>query len=641
MRKLLIANRGEIACRIARTAHRMGIRTVAVFGSPDRDALHVAMADEAIDLEGESAAETYLDIGKLLRAAARSGADAIHPGYGFLSESAPFSRAVMEAGLTFVGPGADAMERLGSKAGARQLAVEQGIPVLPGYDGADQERLAGEALRIGAPLLVKASAGGGGRGMRVVRDLADLPSLLAAASAEALAAFGDGSLILERLVETPRHVEVQVFADDHGNVVHLGERDCTLQRRHQKVIEESPAAFLPGEVRAALCSAATRLIGAAGYRNAATVEFLLAPDLSWHLIEVNTRLQVEHPVTEAVSGQDLVEWQLRIARGERLPLAQADLRLEGHAIELRICAEDPAHGMRPTTGRITELELPEGARLDHGLAIAFAVGAHFDSLLAKLVVHAADRAGALRRARAALACTQIGGVVTNIPLLDRILREPAFQEQRIDTNWLEPALPGLLQEPEPGPEDLAIAAVARVAARPNDPADPWFCGPPWRCNLPAEETVRFDAAEVTVRHGQDGYLVRVGDATLALRLFWTATPGIVAVEIDGHRRHLVLRNEPSSVLFVERGLRLHLPGSSDVAAEAVDERVVRAPLPGKVVEVRAEPGMRVAKGDLLVVIDAMKMEHRLLAPGDGMVAAVAVGAEDRVEAGQVLVELEP
>jgi acetyl/propionyl-CoA carboxylase alpha subunit len=640
MRKLLIANRGEIACRIARTAHRMGIRTVAVFGTPDRDAPHVTISDEAIDLDGETAAETYLDIAKLLQAANRTGADAIHPGYGFLAESAVFARAVAEAGLTFVGPSADAMERLGSKAAARRLAVALGIPVVPGFEGSP-DRLIDEAHRIGLPLLIKASAGGGGRGMRVVRDFANLPELMSAASAEALAAFGDASLVLERLVERPRHVEVQIFADRFGSVVHMGERDCTLQRRHQKIIEETPAAFLPEEVRGALGEAAIGLVGAANYENAATVEFLVAPDGGWYLIEVNTRLQVEHPVTELVTGKDLVEWQLRIARGEPLPLCQEEIGRTGHAMELRLCAEDPEHGLRPTTGRVTAMAFPEDVRVDHGLAEGVAIGPHFDSLLAKLVVHGPDRPTCLRRARAALAFTRIDGIVINVGLLDRILCHPDFRAGRIATDWLEPALPELLQPVAPTIQDLAVAAVARVADRPIDPHDPWFAGPPWRCNLPAEETVEFVEGSVRVRHVRDGFEASSGPTKLCLRLSRTDVPGMVAVEIDGHRRNLLVRNEGNSVLFVERGLRLNLRTASDPAADNSGERFLRAPLPGKVVAVRVEPGMTVLKGDLLVVLDAMKMEHRLGASMDGTVIEVSVAPDDRVEAGQVLVEIEP
>ena len=640
MRKLLVANRGEIACRIFRTAAAMGIRTVAVFGTPDRDARHVALADEAIDLCGESAADTYLAIDRLLAAARRSGADAIHPGYGFLSESPVFAEAVAAAGLTFVGPSAAAMARLGSKAAARSLATSLGIPVVPGDDGADQTRLAQAAERIGFPLLVKAAAGGGGRGMRVVREADDLAELLASARAEAEAAFGDGTLILERLVERPRHVEVQVLADRHGSVVALGERDCTLQRRHQKVIEEAPASFLDGATRTALGEAAVRLVAASDYAGAATVEFLLDPQGSWHLIEVNTRLQVEHPVTELVTGLDLVAWQLRIASGEPLP-ADWPPPATGHAVELRICAEDPVHDLRPTTGRISRLELPADARVDHGLVEGMSVGAEFDSLLAKLIVHGRDRADALAKAAAALGSVGIGGIVTNIPLLDAILRQPDFQAQRIDTLWLERVLPDLERDPQPSAEELAIAAAARVAAREHDPSGPWFQGIPWRPNLPAEETVRFRAGTVRVRHLQDGVEVQAGDTIRRFRLFWTDLPGEVAIEADGHRRRMKIRNEPESVVLVERGVRLRLEDNANATSETIDEAVVRAPLPGRVVQVRAEVGMEVEKGQLLAVLDAMKMEHRLLAPCAGRVAQVAVAEGDRVAAGQILVELAP
>ncbi|WP_159715813.1 acetyl/propionyl/methylcrotonyl-CoA carboxylase subunit alpha [Geminicoccus flavidas] len=639
MRKLLVANRGEIACRIFRTAAAMGIRTVAVFGTPDRDARHVALANEAIDLGGESAAETYLSIDRLLAAARRSGADAIHPGYGFLSESPAFAEAVAAAGLTFVGPSAAAMAMLGSKAAARRLAASLSIPVLPGDDGADQARLAEAAQRIGFPLLVKAAAGGGGRGMRVVQGMNGLAELLASARAEAEAAFGDGTLILERLVERPRHVEVQVLADRHGRVLALGERDCTLQRRHQKVIEEAPASFLDQATRAALGEAAVRLVAATDYAGAATVEFLLDPEGGWHLIEVNTRLQVEHPVTELVTGLDLVAWQLRIASGETLPAERPSCT--GHAVELRICAEDPAHGLRPTTGRISRLDLPADARVDHGLLEGMTVGAEFDSLLAKLIVHGQDRDDALAKASAALAALRIEGIVTNIPLLARILRDPEFRAQRIDPLWLERTLPALVQEPEATPEDLAIAAAAKVAARPPRPADPWFQDTPWRMNLQAEETVRFAAGPVRVLHLPGGFAAQVDGQTHRFRLSWTEHPDEVAIEVDGHRRRVVLRNEPESVLLVDRGVRLRLEDAAGSVSETVDESAIRAPLPGRVAQLCAEVGMEVEKGQLLVVLDAMKMEHRLLAPCCGRVVAVAVAEGDRAVAGQMLVELAP
>jgi 3-methylcrotonyl-CoA carboxylase alpha subunit len=642
VRKLLIANRGEIACRIARTAHRIGIRTVAVFGQPDRDAPHVVQCDEAIDLGGETAAETYLDIGKLIDAAARTGCDALHPGYGFLSESPDLVEAAVAAGLAYAGPSAEAMRRLGSKAAARQLAVDHGIPVVPGYDGADQERLEAEAARIGPPLLIKASAGGGGRGMRVVRNMADLPELLQAAAGEALAAFGDGTLILERQVERPRHVEVQVLADSHGSVIHLGERDCTLQRRHQKVIEEAPAAFLQAETRAALGAAAVRLVREASYTNAATVEFLVAPDGSWYLIEVNTRLQVEHPVTELVTGLDLVEWQLRIARGERLAMGQEQVQIRGHAVELRICAEDPDQGLRPTSGTIRNVALPPDMRVDHALADGMVVGAHFDSLLAKLIVHGRDRSAALRRARAALACTRIDGVATNMRLLDRVLADQEFVDGGIDTNWLEGALSTLVQQPAPGTEDLVVGAIARLLTRPVDGRDPWLSSrEPWRLNLPAEETVSFVAGDVRVRHLHDGFDVEAAGSTLRLRAAWTSTPDLLAVEIDGHRRHRLVRVDSAGVTLLDRQIHLAMSHVADRQTEQDGGPVLRAPLPGKIIAVPARLGDQVVKGDVLVILEAMKMEHRLSASIGGRVTALMVAQGDRVLAGDVLAELAP
>jgi acetyl/propionyl-CoA carboxylase alpha subunit len=486
LKRVLIANRGEIACRIMRTLRGLGIGSVAVYHHEDRAAPYVQMADQAVQLEADVPTAAYLDQAQLIEAALRTGADGVHPGYGFLSENAAFAERVAQAGLTFIGPEAKTIRLMGDKIRSRAFAAEHGVPVAPSIIEDDAARFAGRALEIGFPLLVKAAAGGGGKGMRIVRNAAELPESLAAAAAEAQRYFGDGRVYAERYIEQPRHIEVQILADHHGNVVHLFERECSVQRRYQKIIEESPAPNLPPAVRSAMCDAAVRLAQAARYRNAGTVEFVLAPGGEFYFLEMNTRLQVEHPVTEYILGLDLVAEQLRIASGAPLALQQGTLRPQGHAIECRICAEEPEHGFRPATGRIGVLELPQGPRVrfDGGIRVGQAITPAFDSMLAKLVVHGATRAEAAAGLAAALADLTLLGVPTNIDYLRRVVMHPQFLAGHLHTGFLTAHAAQL--QPVARPAEAAVAAIAALLAEPEfrqaayDVPEPHATIGPWR-----------------------------------------------------------------------------------------------------------------------------------------------------------------
>ncbi|MBS0577891.1 MAG: ATP-grasp domain-containing protein [Proteobacteria bacterium] len=466
LKRVLIANRGEIACRIMRTLERMGIESVAVYHHEDRAAPHVRMATAAVQLQAEVPTAAYLDQGQLVEVARRSGADGVHPGYGFLSENAAFAERVADAGLTFIGPDAATIRLMGDKIRSRDFAAEHGVPVAPSVIAEDAARFAARALEIGFPLLIKAAAGGGGKGMRIVRSAAELAGNLATAAAEAQRYFGDGRIYAERYIEQPRHIEVQVLGDRHGNVVHLFERECSLQRRYQKIVEESPAPNLPEQVRAAMCAAAVRLARAARYCNAGTVEFVLAADGAFYFLEMNTRLQVEHPVTECVLGLDLVAEQLRIAAGEPLSVRQEALQVRGHAIECRVCAEEPEHDFRPATGRIGVLQLPQGpgVRFDGGIRVGQAVTPAFDSMLAKLVAHGSTRAEAAARLATALADLALLGVPTNIDYLRRVVMHPQFLAGQLHTGFL--AQHAVALRPVESPAEAAAAAVAALLAEP-------------------------------------------------------------------------------------------------------------------------------------------------------------------------------
>jgi 3-methylcrotonyl-CoA carboxylase alpha subunit/geranyl-CoA carboxylase alpha subunit len=486
--RVLIANRGEIARRIQRGCRKLGLETVAVFSEADRDAPFVAEADHAVCIGGAAPSDSYLNVGAILDAARATGAGAVHPGYGFLSENAGFAAAVESAGLVFIGPEADAIAKMGSKIEAKAAAEEAGVPVLPGYRGADQSdaRLLEEARTLGTPFLVKASAGGGGRGMRLVTDLADAPEAIASARSEAMGAFGDAAVFLERYAPRARHIEVQVLGDGHGTVLHLGDRDCSLQRNHQKLIEEAPAADLPKAVRDDMRAAAVRLAQSIGYRSAGTVEYLYDPARGeYYFLEMNTRLQVEHPVTEAITGIDLVEWQLRIARGEALTLTQSDVQFDGHAIEVRIAAENPAENFRPETGRITLWAPPAGVRLDSGVVEGSVVGHHYDSMLAKLIVHAPDRAGAIRQAIAAIDAFAVGGVGLNLSYQRALLSHPEFQAFRHHTSGLADLFPDGWTQPAPDARDTGLAAMALHLRLAPAGGSPWESLGSWRLTAPA------------------------------------------------------------------------------------------------------------------------------------------------------------
>ena len=652
---LLVANRGEIACRVIRTARRMGLLTVAVFSDADAGAAHVALADRAVRLGPAPARESYLAIPAILAAARTAGAEAVHPGYGFLSENADFAEACAGAGLVFVGPPAAAIRAMGSKSAAKALMAQAGVPLVPGYHGEDQDPalLRREAARIGYPVLIKASAGGGGKGMRVVESDAGFDDALALARGEALAAFGDDRVLVERYLARPRHIEIQVFADTRGNVVHLHERDCSIQRRHQKVVEEAPAPGMTPARRAAMGEAACAAARAIGYVGAGTVEFI-AEGESFHFMEMNTRLQVEHPVTEAITGQDLVEWQLRVAMGEALPLQQGDVPLAGHAIEVRLYAEDPARDFAPSIGRLAHLALPEGLpgiRVDSGVRPGDLVPVHYDPMLAKIIAQGADRAEALRRLGRALAASEVAGVRTNLPLLRAIAGHPAFAAAELDTGFIARHGAALLAPPGPAPR-AALAAAAlcllrdEAVADPADPHSPWGTATAWRLN----------------GEGYQDFTLLDGEATLALRAHLGAGPprfdlpdgpvtvadlawsgAALAFTLDGlAMRARVLRDGETLTVLLDGAT--HVLRHLDPRAPSGDEQAgagrIVAPMPGRVLQILVAEGERVARGAVLLVLEAMKVQMRLSAPGAGVVTAIRCRVGDLVEDGSELVVLE-
>jgi 3-methylcrotonyl-CoA carboxylase alpha subunit len=660
---LLIANRGEIAIRIMRTARRMGLRTVAVYTDDEASAPHVRAADAAVRLPGGTPAASYLDVNAIIAAAKAAGAGAIHPGYGFLAENPDFADACAKAGIVFVGPPAAAMRAVGDKAEARRLAAANKIPVVPGYDGKDQspEAIAAAADRIGYPLLVKPAAGGGGKGMRIVERRDDLRAAQGAAQREAERAFGDNRLILEKYVANPRHVEVQVLADEHGNVVHVLERDCSIQRRYQKLVEEAPAPGVDPEVLEALRESAVRAARAAAYVNAGTVEFLVA-GRQFYFMEMNTRLQVEHPVTEAITGLDLVEWQIRIARREALPWRQADVRGTGHAIEVRLLAEDAANDFVPQTGVIRRLRLPDGLpgiRIDSGVEEGAAVTVHYDSLIAKLSAHGADRKEAIARLRAALAHTAVAGVRTNRTFLAAILEHPDFAAGNIDTGFIAKRREELLTPAKPDRTVAALAAFAAMrlaerAAHRGDDGDahsPWHDTGGWRLFGRASASLRlaFDrtVTPIGVTYADGGYQLRIGDETVAVSGTLEADGRLMARVRDAagetaRQAFVDLADEQLTVSVdgAEHTLRIDDPRTPAAGSAEVAGARLTSPMPGQVVSVAAAPGKSVAKGDPLVVVEAMKMEHTIAAPRSGRIRAVNVAVGDRVAAGVELVAMD-
>jgi 3-methylcrotonyl-CoA carboxylase alpha subunit len=659
--KILIANRGEIACRVTRTARRLGIATVAVYSAADREALHVSLADEAYPIGPPPATESYLNAAAILAAARASGAEAVHPGYGFLSENAEFAAACAAAGLVFIGPPAAAIRAMGSKAAAKALMARHGVPLVPGYHGANQDpaRLAEEADRIGFPVLIKASSGGGGRGMRNVGAPPEFAAALAAARRESGAAFGDERMLLEKYLARARHIEMQIFADAHGNIIHLGERDCSIQRRHQKVIEEAPAPGLDASRRQAMGTAAVAAARAVGYCGAGTVEFIAAGD-DFYFIEMNTRLQVEHPVTEAVTGLDLVEWQIRIAAGEKLPLRQKDVAAKGHAIEARLYAEDPERGFLPQTGTLHGLKFPpaEIARVDTGVRQGDAITPFYDALIAKFVVWGENRNAAAERLRQALAETTLLGVTTNLGFLSAVSASADFAAAAIDTDFLDRHQGALLPRRQPAPDPaIAAAALARLAARRRaaaaaaersaDRHSPWARTDGWTPSgaLPQTLIFRDGTAErpVTAHARVGGWLLRLGERDIAAAAGPLADD-VLIVELDGVRqRAMVLEHGPDSLVSLAGG-RWQLVEIDPLATRAGEEAAtgrLTAPMPGRVVRVLVEPGNRVRTGQPLLIIEAMKMEHTVASPAEGTVAAVRCAVGDLIEEGAELIALAP
>ncbi|MFI8889645.1 ATP-binding protein [Streptomyces paradoxus] len=628
---VLVANRGEIAVRVIRTLRSMGVRSVAVFSDADADARHVREADTAVRIGPAPASESYLSVERLLEAAARTGAQAVHPGYGFLAENAAFARACAEAGLVFIGPPADAIALMGDKIRAKETVREAGVPVVPG--GRDPE-LAEAARELGAPVLLKPSAGGGGKGMRLVRDLTRLEEEIASARREARASFGDDTLLVERWIDRPRHIEIQVLADGHGNVVHLGERECSLQRRHQKIIEEAPSVLLDEETRSAMGEAAVQAARSCGYRGAGTVEFIVPGNdpSSYYFMEMNTRLQVEHPVTELITGLDLVEWQLRVAAGEPLGFTQTDVRLTGHAVEARICAEDPARGFLPSGGTVLRLREPQGdgVRTDSGLTEGTEVGSLYDPMLSKVIAYGPDRATALRKLRAALAETVTLGVQTNAGFLRRLLAHPAVVSGDMDTGLVEREVEDLV--PADVPEEVYEAAAAvRLEALKPEPGgwtDPFSVPSGWRLGgepKPAAFHLRVqEALEYTPR----------GTATV--------TGDRVAVTLDGVR-HTFHR---AADWLGRDGDAWHVRDHDPVAASLTRAAhagadSLTAPMPGTVTVVKVAVGDEVSAGQSLLVVEAMKMEHVIAAPHAGKVTELDVAPGTTVAMDQVLAVIAP
>ena len=660
--KILVANRGEIACRVMRTARRLGVRTVAVYSDADAGAKHVAMADEAYRIGPAPARESYLDAGAILDAARRSGARAVHPGYGFLSENAAFAEACAKAGVVFIGPPAAAIRAMGSKSAAKRLMEGAAVPLVPGYHGEDQSpaRLAAEAEKIGWPVLVKASAGGGGKGMRAVSDAASFQDALAGARREALAAFGDDRVLLERYLARPRHVEIQVFADGEGNAVHLFERDCSIQRRHQKVLEEAPAPGLSAALRAEMGRAAVAAAKAIGYVGAGTVEFLLDEDGRFYFMEMNTRLQVEHPVTELITGQDLVEWQLRVAAGERLPRGQEELAITGHAIEARVYAEDPARDFLPSTGILTHLRQPAETahvRIDTGVREGDEVTVHYDPMIAKLVVWDTDRAGAVRRLGAALAEYQVVGVTTNLAFLGAVAAHPAYAAAELDTRFIERHRAELVGDAAPATDTvLAIACLdvllrraadAEETARASrDPHSPWHGTDGWRLNADYHHGVTFvdggKLVRVVARYLPGGFLFELPGGRVEVRGERRGADDLVADVAGARIRATVVRSGRDLVVMTHgRGHRLALHDPDAAAERDVAGWSLTAPMPGKVVAVMVEAGDAVKKGAPLLILEAMKMEHTITSPRDGKVAEVHFEAGALVSEGAQLLALEP
>ena len=652
--KILIANRGEIACRVIRTARDMGYRTVAVFSDADRDALHVQLADEAVCIGEATASQSYLNMAAILDAARRTGANAVHPGYGFMSENAEFARACQAEGIVFIGPPVDAIHLMGSKRLSKIAMQEAGVPCIPGYEGEEQsdERLLNEAQRIGLPLMIKASAGGGGRGMRVVTDASDISEQLRSARSEAKNAFGSDELILERAVMRPRHVEIQVFGDTHGNVIHLGERDCSVQRRHQKVVEEAPSPAVDPALRARMGEAAVQAARACQYVGAGTVEFLLDDQGEFFFLEMNTRLQVEHPVTELITGQDLVAWQIRVARGELLPLTQEQLQLNGHAMEVRLYAEDPAADFLPQTGPVLAWQpaCGEGVRIDHGLRVGYRVGSHYDPMLAKIIAWGDTREDARRRLIRAVEDTRLFGVTDNRRFLAAILRHPVFAAGDATTAFIgaDFADDAGMHALAPQSHHWAMAA-ALLSSRSHNTTGPdsqrwqhWRNSGPQTQHLVLQHEDTRQTVSLALSAPADSTTLRVtvGDQQHTVRI----AAGGHALEVDGVLRQPAWQQTGQQLWLDDAG---HVFSISDVthappaASAGAGTGQIRAPMDGAVLEVRCAEGDKVSKGQVMVLLEAMKIEHSLKSDVDGIVGSVTVRNGDQVKGKQILLSITP
>jgi 3-methylcrotonyl-CoA carboxylase alpha subunit len=662
--KILIANRGEIACRVIKTARRLGIRTVAVYSEADAGAAHVDLADEAYPIGPAPARQSYLVIEAILDAARRSGAQAIHPGYGFLSENAAFAEACSAAAIVFIGPPASAIRAMGSKSAAKALMAQSGVPLVPGYHGADQDPavLAAAAERIGFPVLIKASAGGGGKGMRIVENAQGFAAALASAKREASSAFGDDQVLVEKYLGRPRHIEIQVFADGNGNVVHLFERDCSIQRRYQKVVEEAPAPGMTAERRRLMGEAACAAARAIGYVGAGTVEFIAEGD-AFYFMEMNTRLQVEHPVTEAITGQDLVEWQLRVASGEALPLSQEQLTISGHAIEVRVYAEDPARDFLPSIGRLAHLQAPaEDAhvRVDTGVRAGDTVSMYYDPMIAKLIAWDRDRAGAIRRLRRALADYEIVGVATNLAFLGNLAAHPAYEAAELDTGFIPRH--GALLRPAAGAASTQVLAAAALyslaerrqavdaaAAASLDPWSPWSLADSWRLNGDGYQDLVFRDGDAQLRlraHPQraGGVRLDLADGTTAMLAGSTDPDGLVRFTVDGVKSTARVVRLGDDLVVVQGGRNHRLQRVDPLTParlEAGGDGRLTAPMPGRITQVHAAAGATVRRGAALLILEAMKMEHTITAPTDGRVETIRYAVGDLVEDGAELIVFAP
>ncbi|KGT76101.1 3-methylcrotonyl-CoA carboxylase [Bradyrhizobium japonicum] len=654
-RTLLIANRGEIACRVIRTARAMGLRTVAVYSEADRDAMHVALADEAVLLGPARARDSYLSVERLIEAARKTGAEAVHPGYGFLSENAEFARACLEAGLVFVGPTAAMMTAMGSKSGSKALMEKAGVPLVPGYHGEAQDdaTLSKAADKIGFPILVKASAGGGGRGMRIVRSADELGPAIVSAKREAKAAFGDDRMLIEKYVDNPRHIEVQIIGDSHGNLLSLFERECTLQRRHQKVIEEAPSPTLNPAQRETVCAAARKAAGAVNYVGAGTIEFV-SDGKDVFFIEMNTRLQVEHPVTELITGIDLVEWQLRVAFGEALPLKQDEIKLNGHAVEARVYAENPTKNFMPSVGRISTWRLPAetgGLRVDAGYREGDIVSPYYDAMLAKMIAWAPTRDVAIERLNRGLQDSDVRGIVTNIPFLSALMTHPKVRTNAIDTGFIERELAGLTQaSPAPGELELCAAVAAIVnderQTAQNEASSPWQTFG-WMPVGRRQRNFAFRVGhgpeqKITLNYGSGPSTLVTGERELAFVVvpkdggFDLTLDGVkssVAAVIDGHELYLRTRNGRFDLHWVD-------PFGGETEEQTGADKIA-APLPGTVVAVLAEEGAKLDKGAPILTLEVMKMEQTLRAPYAGVLTSIKCKVGDIVQEGVELAVVEP